>query len=216
MQDDRTRVRRLPERGVFDRETLDAILDAGSFAHVAFLDGEQPFCIPLLHARLGDEVLVHGSTASRAFRVLGRGVPTCLTVTLLDGLVLARTVFEHSANYRSAILLGSFRRIEEPDAKLAALEALVERLVPGRWSEAVLPNAQELKATSVLALPIAACSAKVRTGPPDADNRPDAGAPWTGVVPVVTRFGTPEPEPGSATTASAAVAAQLARNEDRA
>jgi nitroimidazol reductase NimA-like FMN-containing flavoprotein (pyridoxamine 5'-phosphate oxidase superfamily) len=185
----RIHVRRQPTLGAYERATIDSIVDAGLVAHVAFVDEGQPFCIPLLYARVGDEVLIHGSTASRAMRLLADGAPACLTVTLLDGLVLAGTVFDHSANYRSAVLLGTFRLVPETE-KLAVLEALVERMLPGRWGEARQPNDLELKATMVLALAIDEASAKVRTGPPDGEDVPSA---WTGVVPIETRYGTPQP-----------------------
>jgi uncharacterized protein len=194
---DRVRVRRQPERGLYDRASIDAILDAGLIAHVAFLEGEQPICIPTLYARLGDQVYIHGSRASRTLRALAAGAEACLTVTLVDGLVLARSVFEHSANYRSAVLLGSFRRIEGEQERLAAYEAFTERLLPGRWREARPPSPQELKATDILAMRIDEASAKARSGPPSDDASDDAALDvWAGVLPLRTAFGEPQSSPG--------------------
>jgi uncharacterized protein len=194
---DRVRVRRLPERGRYDRATLDAILDTGLVAHVAYQHEGQPWCLPMMYARVGDEVLVHGSTGSRTVRALAAGVPACLTVTLTDGLVLARSAFESSANYRSAMLLGAFRRVTDPDRVLAGFEAYAERLVPGRWAEIRQPSRKELAATVLLALPIEEASAKVRGAPPDDDDLPDAALDiWAGVVPIMAGYGEPEPSPG--------------------
>ena len=196
MATERTRVRRQPTRGRYDAASVHGFLDAARFAHVAFVDDGQPYCIPMLHARVGDVVYVHGSAASRALRVLAGGVPACLTVTLLDALVLARSVFEHSANYRAAVVLGSFRRVEGADERLAALEAFTEKLVPGRWNEVRGPNEKELKATWILALPLDEASVKERTGPPsDGDSADAALKVWAGVLPVQTVFSAPEPAP---------------------
>jgi uncharacterized protein len=194
---DRIRVRRAPEKGRYDRATIDAALDRGLVAHVAFVDGGQPCCIPMLHARVGDRVFVHGSTASRAIRTLAAGAPACLTVTTIHGLVLARSAFEHSANYESAVVFGCFEPVEDPEERLAAFEAFTEKLLPGRWREARPPNRKELKATTILAITIDEASAKVRTGPPDDDDTEDAELDiWAGVVPIVSTFGPPEPSPG--------------------
>ena len=191
----RTRVRRQPRRARYDRATVDAVLDAQLVAHVAFVHDGQPFCVPMLHARVGDRLLVHGSTASRALRALGAGAPACVTVTAVDGLVLARSVFEHSANYRSAMLLGRFRVVEGERERLAAFQAFTDKLVPGRWDEVRRPSRAELAATTVLAMPIEEATAKVRSGPPD--DAADAGVEtWAGVVPVVTGFGEPQAAPG--------------------
>jgi len=193
----RVRVRRAPQKGRYDRGTIDAFLDGGLVAHVAFADGEQPCCIPMLYARVGDLVYVHGSTASRTMRTLGTGAPACLTVTVVHGLVLARSAFEHSANYESVVLFGRFEDVPDPDARLAAYEAFTEKLLPGRWDEVRQPSRKELKATTILALPIDEASAKVRTGPPDDDDTEDAELDtWAGVVPIVSSYGPPEPSPG--------------------
>jgi nitroimidazol reductase NimA-like FMN-containing flavoprotein (pyridoxamine 5'-phosphate oxidase superfamily) len=172
------------------------VLDAGLFCHLAFADDGQPFAVPTLHARVGDVVYVHGSAASRTLRALAAGAPACLTVTLIDGLVLARSVFEHSVNYRSALLLGRLRQVEEQHEKLAALEAFTEKLLPGRWTEARPPNGKELAATAILAMPIEEASAKVRSGPPEDGDGPDAALPvWAGTLPLVTGWADPVPDP---------------------
>jgi nitroimidazol reductase NimA-like FMN-containing flavoprotein (pyridoxamine 5'-phosphate oxidase superfamily) len=192
----RTRVRREPHRGRYDRETIDAVLDAGLVCHLAFVDDGQPFAVPTLHARVGDVVYVHGSAAGRALRALAAGAPACLTVTVIDGLVLARSVFEHSVDYRSVVLLGRLRAVEEPAEKLAALEAFTEKLVPGRWAEARPPTRKELAATSVLAMPVEEASAKIRSGPPADGDGPDAELPvWAGNLPLRTGWGAPVPDP---------------------
>ena len=193
---DRTRVRREPERGVYDRGTIDAVLDAAFVCHLAFVADEQPFAVPTLHARVGDVVYVHGSAASRALRTVHAAASACLTVTLLDGVVLARSVFEHTVNYRSVMLLGTLRVVEDPAGKLAALEAFTDRLLPGRWSEVRPPTRQELAATSILALAIHEASAKIRSGPPGDGASPDATLPvWAGEMPLVTAWGTPVADP---------------------
>lgn len=193
---DRVRLRRKRERGRRDRASIDAILDDALFAHLGIVDERgQPFVIPTLHARCGDVVYVHGSSASRTLRVLRAGTPMCLTVSLLDGIVLARAVMHHSANYRSAVLLGTARAVESREEKLAALEAIVEHVVPGRWAEARRPTENELKATAVLALTIDEASAKVRSGPPS-DDEDDYELPvWAGVIPLASVAGTPQPDP---------------------
>jgi uncharacterized protein len=193
---ERVRLRRKRERGSHDRAAIDAILDEALIAHVGIADEQgQPFVIPTLHARHGDVVYVHGSTASRTLRALRADAPVCLTVSLLDGLVLARAAMHHSANYRSAMLLGTARLVDSPEEKLAALEAIVEHIVPGRWAQVRPPDANELKATSVLALAIEEASAKIRVGPP-VDDEPDYALPvWAGVIPLSSRPGAPIPDP---------------------
>ncbi len=186
----------MPKRGAYDRPSIDAILDEALVAHLAFTaeDG-QPYAIPTLHARVGDEVWVHGSSASRTLRTLGRGARACLTVTLIDGLVLARSIFNHSVNYRSVIVLGEARAVTDPEDKRAALAAFAERVAPGRWDDARQPTPSELKATLILALPLDEVSAKVRSGPPvdgDADHGLDV---WAGVVPIRLVHGEPVPDP---------------------
>jgi uncharacterized protein len=192
---DRVRVRRAPERGAYDRAMIDAILDAALVAHLGFVADGQPYVIPVNHARAGDDLLVHGSPAARAFRLLAAGDPVCLTVTLVDGLVLGRSAFHHSVNYRSAVVLGRGIPVTEPAAKLAALEAFSERLLPGRWAEVRPPSAIELRATAVVRIPIDESSAKVRSGPPG-DEPDDLDLPtWAGELPLVTRADPPRPAP---------------------
>src|SRR6187551_3690419 len=184
----RVRVTRLHERARYDREAIDAVLDAGLVAHLGFVSDGQPFVIPTLHARIGDDVYVHGSAASRTLCALGGGIAACLTVTLLDGIVLARSVFEHSMNYRSVVVLGTAVPVDEPDEKLTALEAFTEKLLPGRWADARPPTRKELKATSVLSLPLDEASAKVRDGAPDDGDTPDAELDvWAGHIPLTVK-----------------------------
>lgn len=193
----RTRVRRIHDRARYDREAIDAVLDAGLVAHLGFVHEGQPFVIPTLHARIGDEVLVHGSAAARSLRTLTDGFPVCLTVTLLDGIVLARSVFEHSMNYRSVVVLGTALPVTDREEKRAALHALTERLLPGRWDDARPPTAKELKATAVLRLPLDEASAKIRDGGPDDDDMPDADLDvWAGHIPLTTKAGSPVAAPG--------------------
>lgn len=189
------RVRRLPKRAAYDRATIDPILDEALVCHLGFVLDGQPYVLPTLHARLGDRLYVHGSSASRMLGALGSGVAACVTVTLIDGLVLARSAFHHSVNYRSVVLLGTATEVSDPDEKLKALHAFTEHMVPGRWDEVRAPTAQELKATSVLSLPLAEVSAKVRTGPP-VDDEPDyALEVWAGVLPLSLRTATPQADP---------------------
>jgi uncharacterized protein len=181
---DRIRVKREPHRGRYDRETIDSILDEALVSHLGFCVEGRPFVIPTLHARVHDTVYVHGSAASRMLRELDGGTPVCLTATLFDGLVLAKSVFNHSVDYRCAVVFGTASRVPDGDAKVAALRALTEQLAPGRWEEARQPTEQELKATWILALPIDEASAKVRTGPPEEEPGDEELPVWSGVVPV--------------------------------
>lgn len=193
----RATVRRNPKRARYDQDSIYRVLDRGRVAYVGFCAERQPYCIPTLYARAGDEVLIHGSSASRMIRFLASGAPACLTVTILDGLVLARSAFEHSANYDSVVLLGRFRALSTEEQKLEALQAFMKIRLPGRWSEVRAPTGQELKATAVLALPICDASVKTRSGPPDDDESPDAARDvWAGVIPIVTGYGQPQPSPG--------------------
>jgi nitroimidazol reductase NimA-like FMN-containing flavoprotein (pyridoxamine 5'-phosphate oxidase superfamily) len=188
-------VRRLPERAEYDRASIDAVLDAGLVAHLGFIQDEQPFVIPTLQARIDDQVFVHGSAASRTLRELGGGVAACLTVTLLDGIVLARSVFEHSMNYRSVVVLGTATQVIDHEEKLAALEAFTEKLLPGRWAEARQPSAKELKATTVLRMPLDEASAKIRDGGPTDGDSPDAELDvWAGHLPLVVTALEPVPD----------------------
>jgi len=190
-------VRRHPERGTYDRGPIDAILDEALICHVGFVVDGQPFVIPTIHARDGDLLYLHGSPASRMLRTLADGVDVCVTATLLDGIVLARSVYNHSMNYRSAVVLGRARRVDDRDEKLAGLERIVEHVVPGRTRDARPPNDKELKGTLLLALPLDEASAKVRSGPPS-DFDDDLGLPiWAGVLPLQVVPGAAEADPGS-------------------
>ena len=180
----RTRVVREPQRAIYDREAAYKILDEGFICHVGFsLDG-QPFVIPTGYGRVGDNLFIHGSAASRMLRNMDQGIPLCVTVTLLDGLVLARSIFNHSMNYRSVVVLGTAFKVEEGEEKIAALRALSEHILPGRWVESRLPNEKELKATTVMRLPITEFSAKVRQGPPIDDEEDYPFRTWAGVIPL--------------------------------
>jgi uncharacterized protein len=192
---DRTRVRRVPARGEYERETIDAILDEALISHVGFVHDGAPVVIPTLHARLGDRLYLHGSAASRMLGTLERGAPACVTVTLVDGLVLARSAFHHSVNYRSVVVFGEASAVEPEEERLKALELFTEKLVPGRWADVRPPSRQELNGTKVLTLSLDEASAKVRTGPP-VDDEEDYELPvWAGVLPLGTAVASPQPDP---------------------
>ena len=187
----RSKMKRLPSRGRYDRATVYAILDAGFICHVGYAIDGQPYVTPTAYWRTGDAVYWHGSSASRMLRTLETGADCCLTVTYLDGLVLARSAFHHSLNFRSAMLFGKAYKVKDPDEKLAQLEAFVERLYPGRWQELRPVSAKELNATTVLGMHIDEASAKIRSGPP-VDDEPDYALPvWAGVIPVRSATATP-------------------------
>jgi uncharacterized protein len=191
----RTKVQRLPERGKYDRETVHAILDQGFVCHVGFVVDGQPFVIPTNYARVDETVYLHGSSASRMLKTLSGGVNVCVTVTHVDGLVLARAAFHHSVNYRSVVALGIAHLLEDPAEKMRALEAFTNHVMPGRWNDIRTPTEQELKATSVLALELGEVSAKVRVGPPK-DDAEDYSLPiWAGVLPLTVVPGTPIDDP---------------------
>lgn len=193
---ERVRLRRKRERASYDRSVIDAILDEGLIAHVGIVGDEgQPFVIPTLHARAGDVVYLHGSVASRTLRTLATSAPMCLTVSLIDGLVLARAAMHHSANYRSAMVLGTARSVEEPGEKRAALRAIVEHILPGRSADVRGPSESELRATAVLALAIDEASAKLRSGPPIDDEEDYALGAWAGVLPLAPAAGPAEADP---------------------
>jgi len=181
---ERTRLVREANRAVYDREVIYRILDEAFVCHVGFAVDGQPFVIPTMFARVGDFVYFHGSAASRMLRGVSSGSPVCITVTLLDGVVLARSVFNHSMNYRSVVALGHATLIEEPAEKLRVLQAFTEKLIPGRWNDARQPNEKELKATSILRLPLTEVSAKVREGDVEDDADDYALPVWAGVVPL--------------------------------
>jgi nitroimidazol reductase NimA-like FMN-containing flavoprotein (pyridoxamine 5'-phosphate oxidase superfamily) len=175
---------REPQRGVYDRESINKILDEALVCHIGFTINDQPYVIPTMFARVNDAIYFHGSAASRMLRNLSNGLAVCITVTLTDGLVLARSVFNHSMNYRSVVALGKATLVDSPAEKLEALHAFTEKILPGRWNDARQPNEKELKATSILRLPLTEVSAKVRSGPVE-DDAPDYDLPvWAGIVPL--------------------------------
>ena len=191
---DRTTVRRVPQRGSHDRALLDSILDEGIVAHVGIVDHDAPVVIPTGYVRDGDRILLHGSTASRLMQALATGRPACLTVTLLDGIVLARSAFHHSMNYRSAVLFGSARRLPDADVP-GVLATYVERLLPGRWDTIRLPNAKELAGTMVVEWPITEFSCKMRAGPPGDEPEDLAFPVWAGVIPIPVVAQSPQQDP---------------------
>lgn len=191
----RTRVVREPHRGIYDRATAYKILDEGFVCHVGFVVDGQPFVIPTGYGRAGDNLYIHGSAASRMLRNLDQGAPVCVTVTLLDGLVLARSIFNHSMNYRSVVVLGTAVAVEDPEEKLEALRRISEHILPRRWEEVRQPNEKELKATLVMRVPITEFSAKVREGPPIDDEEDYAFPTWAGVIPLRMAAGEPIPDP---------------------
>lgn len=195
LQSSRSKIKRVPKRGRYDRETLNQVLDAHYLCQVGFVHEGCPHVIPTLYARDGDRVLIHGSSKSRMLAVMKSETDICLSVTLVDGLVVARSVFHHSINYRSAVLYGQAVAIEEEAEKLRALEILTDHFLPGRWAEARLPSPTEMKATLVMALPISEGAAKVRTGPPGDDAADYDLDIWAGVIPTELRALRPVPDP---------------------
>ena len=194
-QTQRTTLKRLPKRGFYDRDVVYKILDEGFICHVSFAVDGQPFVIPTGYARIDDQLFIHGSQVSRMLRTLASGIDVSVGVTLIDGLVLARSAFHHSVNYRSVVIFGRATIVEEREAKLAALFAFSEHVVPGRWNDVREPTEQELKATTVLSLPLEEVSAKVRTGPPIDDEEDYAMDVWAGVVPLELTAGAPISDP---------------------
>jgi len=191
---DRTQVKRLPKRGKYDAETVHKILDEAFVCHVGFVADGQPYVIPTNFGRVGDTLYLHGSAASRMLRTLSQGIPVCVTVTLVDGLVLARSAFHHSVNYRSVVILGTAKVVEDPNEKMEALRLFTEHIMKGRWDEIRWPNEQEMKGTTVLALPLEEVSAKVRLGGP-VDDEEDYSLPvWAGVLPLNTTTAAPIPD----------------------
>jgi nitroimidazol reductase NimA-like FMN-containing flavoprotein (pyridoxamine 5'-phosphate oxidase superfamily) len=191
MPTSRTRLVREADRAVYDRETVYRILDEGFLCHAGFVVDGQPFVIPTSYGRKDASLYIHGSAASRMLRQMKEGVPVCITVTLLEGLVLARSIFNHSMNYRSVVVLGKATLVDDPEEKLAALRMLSEHILPGRWDDSRQPNERELKATSVLRVPIEEFSAKVRLGPPVDDEEDYSFPTWAGVVPLAMVAGKP-------------------------
>ena len=194
-QTERTTLKRLPKRGVYDRELVYGILDEGFICHVSFAIDGRPFVIPTGYARVDDQLFIHGSQVSRMLRTLSQGVDVCVGVTLVDGLVLARSAFHHSVNYRSVVVFGRAAMVEDKQAKLAALFAFSEHVIPGRWNDVREPTEQELKATTVLSLPLVEASAKVRSGPPIDDEEDYALNVWAGVLPLRIAAGAPVSDP---------------------
>jgi nitroimidazol reductase NimA-like FMN-containing flavoprotein (pyridoxamine 5'-phosphate oxidase superfamily) len=190
-QTERTRLRRLPKRGNFDRDTINSILDEAIICHVGFVADGQPYVIPTGYGRIGDQLYIHGSSASRMVRSLSEGIDVCVTVTLIDGLVIARSAFHHSVNYRSVVILGKAELVTDAEEKNLALEALTNHFVPDRWDDVRWPNELELKATSVLRLAIEEASAKIRTGDPVDDEEDYEMDVWAGVVPLELKPGKP-------------------------
>lgn len=192
---ERTTVKRIPKRGAYDRDTIDAILDDAFLCHVGFTVNCQPYVIPTGYGRIDDVLYLHGSAASRMLRSLAEGIDVCVTVTILDGLVLARSAFNHSMNYRSLVILGKAELVTDVTEKDKALFAISEQIIPGRWDEVRPPTELELKATSVLKLPITEASAKIRTGPPVDDDRDYALDVWAGLLPLALKAGDPVADP---------------------
>jgi uncharacterized protein len=195
MPTDRTRVKRLPDRGKYDRDTVYQILDEGFVCHVGFVADGQPYVIPTGYARAGDKLYIHGSSASRMLRTLAQGVQVCVTVTLIDGLVLARSAFHSSMNYRSVVILGHATSVEDRDEKWNALHAFSEHICRGRWNDIRQPTDAEMNATTVLALPLEEVSAKIRIGPPKDDDADYSLPIWAGVLPLTLLPGDPIPDP---------------------
>src|SRR5882762_8278018 len=190
----RTQVKRLPKRGAYDHETVFKILDEAFVCHVGFVVEGQPYVIPTNYGRVGEKLYLHGSAASRMLRTLSEGIPVCVTATLIDGLVLARSAFHHSVNYRSVVILGTARLVTDPAEKMEALRIFTEHVMKGRWDDVRQPTEQELKATTVLALPLEEVSAKVRTGGPIDDEEDYALPVWAGVLPIETVAKEPLPD----------------------
>jgi uncharacterized protein len=190
----RTRIVREAQRAVYDREVVNQILDEAFLCHVGFVADGQPYVIPTSYGRDGNVLYIHGSAASRMLRKLDQGAPVCITVTLLDGLVLARSVFNHSMNYRSVVIVGTATLVDDAAEKIAALRALSEHILPHRWNDARVPNEKELRATSVLRIPIEEFSAKVRVGSPVDDEEDYSFPTWAGVIPLQTVAGAAIPD----------------------
>jgi nitroimidazol reductase NimA-like FMN-containing flavoprotein (pyridoxamine 5'-phosphate oxidase superfamily) len=188
----RSKIKRIPSRGYYDKETINQIIDEALYCHVSFVQNNQPYIIPTIHARMGDRIVLHGAKASRLLKHIAEGNKVCVAITLMDGLVLARSVFHHSMNYRSAVLFGKGKLLENKVKKLEALKAITEHLIPGRWVDARQPNDKELNATTVVSIDIDEVSAKIRTGPP-IDDEEDYELPvWAGLIPISQKFDSPE------------------------
>jgi uncharacterized protein len=189
------KVNRIPERGFYDSETINKIIDGALYCHISFIQDGHPFIIPTIHARMNDHLVFHGAKASRLLKQISGGEEIAVSVTILDGLVLARSVFHHSMNYRSVVIFGKGKLIEDENEKLNALEAITNHILPGRWDDARKPSEKELNATSVVSLKIDEASAKIRSGPPK-DEEEDYDLPvWAGVIPLSKKFGQLEEDP---------------------
>jgi len=193
--DERVEVHRHADRGEYDRKIIDEILDEALYCTVGFVHDDRPMVIPTIHVRVGDRIVLHGSPASRMLRTLGSGAEAAVSVTILDGIVLARSVFNHSMNYRSVVLVGRAEVIDDPAAKLEAMRVFTEKILPGRWDDARRPSDREFTATLMLGIPIEAASAKIRSGPPGDDVEDLGLGVWAGVIPLWTASGTPIPAP---------------------
>lgn len=191
----RTELKRRPVRGSYDVNVVHGILDEAPYCHVGFVVEGQPYVMPTIHARVDNQLYIHGSVASRMLRTMSEGIPLCVTVTLLDGLILARSAFHHSMNYRSVVILGAAIEVTDHDEKLSSLKAIVEHIMPGRWDDVRRPSKQEIKATKVLRIPIEEASAKIRTGPPIDDEEDYALECWAGEIPVRWMTGAAIPDP---------------------
>lgn len=192
LRSERTRVRRKPERAAYDREAVNEIIDAALYCHVGSVRDDQPVVLPTIHARCGDTLYLHGSTGAGQMRDMRRGIPVCVTFTLVDDIVLTRAARTHSLNYRSAVVLGSAVLIRDAEVKLAALEAITDHVVPGRWSTVQHPSPAELREVEVMAVAIVEASAKQRTGPPTVDETNGEISAWAGTIPILTARGEPE------------------------
>jgi len=193
--DERVEVHRHADRGEYDRKIIDEILDEALYCTVGFVHDDRPMVIPTIHVRVGDRIVLHGSPASRMLRTLKSGAEAAVSVTILDGIVLARSVFNHSMNYRSVVLVGRAEVIDDPAAKLEAMRVFTEKILPGRWDDARRPSDREFTATLMLGIPIEAASAKIRSGPPGDDVEDLGLGVWAGVIPLWTASGTPIPAP---------------------
>ncbi len=191
----RSKLNRLPERGSFDKETIYKIIDKAFYCHVSFLQDDKPFVIPTIHARIDDNIILHGAKASRMLKHISAGNEVCIAITLMDGLVLARSVFHHSMNYRSVVIFGKGEEVMEKEAKLNALQAITDHLLPGRWEDARQPNEKELNSTTVVSIKIEEASAKIRTGPPKDDEEDYDLLVWAGVLPLIPMLSEPVHDP---------------------
>jgi nitroimidazol reductase NimA-like FMN-containing flavoprotein (pyridoxamine 5'-phosphate oxidase superfamily) len=192
---DKTKIRRVPGNAVYDRDVIHAILDEALICHVGFADKGQPFVMPTIPVRIEDRLYIHGSRASRMLRCAIDQAPVCITVTLLDGIVLARSAYHHSMNYRSVVLLAQGEEVTDPEKRQVVFEALTENIIPGRWRDLRPPNEKENAITAIVSFPISEASAKIRTGPPNDEEEDYALPHWAGVIPLTLQAGVPQPDP---------------------